>query len=77
MSFRDDLMVNYRLDQDLAEPTGGIKSISINPTIDYVVNDRLNVQMFCDWKKTTPKISSSFPITTTNAGMRVRFTLAE
>ncbi len=77
MSFRDDIVINYRLDQDLAEPTGGIKSISINPTIDYVVNDRLNVQLFFDRKKSIPKISSSFPVTTTNAGIKVRFTLAE
>jgi cell surface protein SprA len=77
MSWRDDLIINYRLDQNLAEPTGGVRTVTINPTVDYVVNDRLNVQLFFNRTRTVPKISSSFPVTSTDAGLRVRFTLTE
>ena len=77
MSFRDDITTNFRLDQDLNEPTGGLTSISISPTIDYVVNDRFNVQLYFDRQKTIPKISTSYPITSTNAGIKVRFSLSE
>ena len=76
-SFRDDITTNFRLDQDLNEPTGGMKSISLSPTIDYVVNDRFNVQLYFDRQQTIPKISTSYPITSTNAGVKVRFSLAE
>jgi cell surface protein SprA len=76
-SFRDDITTNFRLDQDLNEPTGGLKSITLSPTIDYVVNDRFNVQLYFDRQKTVPKISTSYPITSTNAGIKVRFSLAE
>jgi len=76
-SFRDDITTNFRLDQDLNEPTGGMKSITLSPTIDYVVNDRFNVQLYFDRQKTVPKISTSYPITSTNAGIKVRFSLAE
>lgn len=76
-SFRDDITTNFRLDQDLNEPTGGLKSITVSPTIDYVVNDRFNLQLYFDRQKTVPKISTSYPITSTNAGIKVRFSLAE
>ncbi len=76
-SFRDDITTNFRLDQDLNEPTGGMLAITIAPTIDYVVNDRFNVQLYFDRMQTIPKISTAFPITSTNAGVRVRFSLAE
>lgn len=76
-SFRDDITTNFRLDQDLNEPTGGLTSISLSPTIDYVVNDRFNIQLYFDRQKTVPKISTSYPITSTNAGIKVRFSLSE
>ena len=76
-SFRDDITTNFRLDQDLNEPTGGMLAITLAPTIDYVVNDRFNVQLYFDRMQTIPKISTAFPITSTNAGIRVRFSLAE
>jgi len=77
MNWRDDLVTNYRLDQDLAEPTGGTRAITLNPTIDYVVNNRLNVQLFFNRTRNVPKISNSFPVTNTDAGIKVRFTLTE
>lgn len=77
MNWRDDLVVNYRLDRDLAEPTGGTRAITINPTIDYVVNNRLNIQLFLNRTRNVPKISNSFPVTNTDAGIKVRFTLTE
>ena len=77
MNWRDDLVTNYRLDRDLAEPTGGTRAITINPTIDYVVNNRLNVQLFFNRTRNVPKISNSFPVTNTDAGIKVRFTLTE
>ncbi|MFN7014644.1 MAG: hypothetical protein ACK4ON_10290, partial [Bacteroidia bacterium] len=77
VSYRDDLTTNFRLDQNLNEPTGGITAITISPTLDYVINDRFNVQLFFNRQQTIPKISTAFPITTTDAGIKVRFSLAE
>lgn len=77
VSYRDDITTNFRLDQNLNEPTGGITAITISPTLDYVINDRFNVQLFFNRQQTIPKISSAFPITTTDAGIKIRFSLAE
>lgn len=76
-SLRDDRTTNYVLDQNTAEPTSGARTYSLSPSLDYVVNDRLNIRLFFDRRRTRPYTSASFPITNTNAGIAVRFTLAQ
>jgi cell surface protein SprA len=53
-SFRSDRSVNLKLDQNIAEPTRGAKTISLSPTIDYVINQRMNFRIFYDYRKTVP-----------------------
>lgn len=77
LSFRDDKTVNNRLDADLVIPTSGQKVIGIQPTIDYVVNNRLNIKFFYDRRQTIPVISTAYPITTTRGGLTLRFMLAQ
>ncbi|TNE58707.1 MAG: cell surface protein SprA [Bacteroidetes bacterium] len=73
---RDDITINHRLDQlDEAVPTRGARTISINPSVDYALNRRLKLRLFTDYRKTVPKTSQSFPITTVNAGVAVQFSL--
>ena len=74
-SYRDDITINYLLDQDINEPTRGLRTIRISPSVDYDVNENLNVRLYFDYSKTNPKTSASFPITSTQGGLRVRFTL--
>ena len=76
-SLRDDETINYSLGSDQPTPTRGATTYSISPSIDYVVNNRLNLRFYFDRKKTIPHTSASYPISTTNAGIAVRFTLAE
>lgn len=76
-SLRDDKTVQYQMDQNNSEPTQGALTYSIVPTIDYVINNRLNIRLFFDRKKTIPYTSISYPISNTNAGVAIRFTLAE
>ncbi len=77
MSFRDDATTNSYLDQNAAVPVGGQQVISISPSIDYVVNNRINLKLYFDERRTVPKISSSPPVTTTRAGISIRISLAE
>ena len=76
-SLRDDKTTNYKLDQNTAEPTRGMRTISVSPTADYVVNKRLNIQLFFDYRRSIPATSASYPITNSNGGVKVRFTLAD
>jgi cell surface protein SprA len=74
---RDNVTVNNRLDQNSTLPTGGSKEITITPTIDYFLNNRVNIKLFFDQRRVNPYISSSAPITNTRAGVQVRISLAQ
>ncbi len=76
-SIRDDINSNSRLDQSNAFATGGQKVITIRPTIDYVLSNRINLQFFFDQRRVNPYISSSAPMVNTRAGMQVRISLAQ
>ena len=75
MGLRDMYNSNSRLDQANAYGTGGSKEITIQPSIDYVLNSKINLKFFFDQRRTTPYISSSPPIITTRAGVNVRIAL--
>ena len=72
---RDIFNSNSRLDQTNAYGTGGQKEITLQPSIDYVLNSKINLRFFFDQRKATPYISSSPPITNTRAGVNVRIAL--
>jgi cell surface protein SprA len=76
-SIRDDVTSNSYLDQNASMPVGGQRMISILPSIDYVINNRINLKFYYEQRRTEPKISSSPPITTTRAGLQIRISLAE
>lgn len=74
-TIRDNVTIIYQLDQDLAQPTRGIKSYSINPSIDYVVNNRVNLRIFFDRLRSLPATSNAYPSTIANFGVVIRFNL--
>ena len=74
-SIRDDKTVNYKLDQEIAEPTRGSKTITLSPTIDWVVSKQLNVRLFYEFRKTVPATLASYPVTTGRGGISIRFNL--
>jgi cell surface protein SprA len=76
LGFRDDATSNSRLDQSNAYGTGGQKVITIQPSIDYVLNNRLNIKFYFDQRRVTPYISTSAPTIITRAGLQFRISLA-
>ncbi len=74
---RDNVTSNSRLDQDNNFTTGGSKEISINPTIDYFLNSRINLKLYFDQRKIKPYISSSAPSTNTRGGVQIRISLTQ
>jgi cell surface protein SprA len=77
ISMRDVSTSNSRLDQANAYGTGGQKEITIQPSIDYVLNNRINIKLFFDQRKVIPYISTSAPMTNTRAGINIRVSLAQ
>jgi cell surface protein SprA len=76
VSIRDDAMSSTYLDQGASLPTGGQRVIRIEPSIDYVLNNRINLKLYFDQTRTTPKISTTPPIVTTKGGLQIRIALA-
>jgi cell surface protein SprA len=76
-SYRDDATSNSKLDQNTAFGTAGQKVIRLSPTIDYVLNNRINLKFYFEQNKVIPKIATSAPVTTTRGGLQVRISLAQ
>ncbi len=76
-SLRDDATSNSKLDQNTAFGTAGQKVVRISPTIDYVLNNRINLKFYFEQNRVIPKIATSAPVTTTRGGLQVRISLAQ
>ncbi len=76
-SIRDDINSNSRLDQSNAFATGGQRVVSIRPTVDYVLSNRVNIQLYFDQRRLNPYISNSAPSVNTRGGVQVRISLAQ
>ncbi|MGV3527310.1 MAG: cell surface protein SprA [Flavisolibacter sp.] len=76
-SLRDDATANSKLDQNQAFGTSGQKVIRIAPSIDYVINNRVNLKFYFEQNRTIPKIATTAPVTNTRAGVQVRVSLTQ
>ncbi|MFD1628974.1 cell surface protein SprA [Pseudopedobacter beijingensis] len=75
VAIRDNKTVIYRADVDDAEISGGSKNITYRPSIDYVVNQRLNIRLYYDTNITKPYTSQTFNTAFSNFGVNLRFTI--
>jgi len=73
-SLRDDIVTNYKLDQNTSQPTRGAKTITLFPTIDYVLNDKMNIQLYFDQRRSEPKTRNSYPVINTRSGAKFTYT---
>ncbi len=73
---RDNVTSNSRLDQNSSFATNGSKEITISPTIDYFISNRVNIKFYFDQRRVNPYISSSAPTVDTRAGVQIRISLA-
>ena len=76
-SIRTNKTTLRRLDEDINQISSGQKVITINTSVDYMVNQNFNIRLFFDRVVNNPFISSQFRIATTNAGISLRFTLTQ
>ena len=73
----DNVTSNSQLDQQSAFATNGSKEITISPTIDYYISNRINVKLYFDQRRVNPYISSSPPTIDTRAGAQIRISLSQ
>ena len=57
--------------------TSGNLNFQLSPTVSYVVNDRLQVQLYFERNINEPKVTNSFKRATTRFGTQISFSLAQ
>ncbi|NDV45728.1 cell surface protein SprA [Paludibacter sp. 221] len=75
VSYRDNKMLLRKIEENITQATSGNKMFGVKVMADYVFSSKINLQMFFDHQGTTPLISSSFPVSTTNFGLGIKFML--
>ena len=74
-ALRDNKTLIYRADVQAAEISSGAKNITIRPSIDYVINQRFNLNLFYDSNITRPYTSQTFNTAFTNFGINLKLLL--
>ena len=63
------------LDRGLTQASSGNKVFAIKISADYVLSQKINLQLFYDHQGTTPLISSSYPIRSDDFGLSIKLML--
>ncbi|NOW98173.1 cell surface protein SprA [Mucilaginibacter sp. SG564] len=74
-SLRDNKTLIYRADVEAAEISSGAQNITVRPSIDYVINQRFNLNLFYDSNITRPYTSQTFNTAYTNFGINLKLLL--
>ncbi len=76
LTIGDSQTRNRTLDSNQPQiPTQGSFNLVVEPTIDYVLNQRVNLQLFFKTNVTKPYTSNTFRTGFTSGGFKLRFTL--
>jgi cell surface protein SprA len=71
-----DSRVSQRTFEGINEYTNGLRSFQLKPNINYMVNQRLSIQLFFERTVNDPRITTSFKTRSTAGGIQVRFQLS-
>ncbi len=76
MSLKDTKTIQRKIDEENTVTNGNL-NFQFRPTVDYRVNERLNVQLYFARTVNDPRVTNSYKRTTTEFGTQVRFNLAQ
>ena len=66
-----------KVEENLTQASSGNKVFGIKISADYVLSQKINLQLFYDHQGTTPLISSSYPIKSDNIGINIKLMLTQ
>ncbi|OIP84554.1 MAG: cell surface protein SprA [Porphyromonadaceae bacterium CG2_30_38_12] len=75
LSYKDIKSLLRKIDENLTQASSGNKMFSLKVLADYVFSSKVNIQVFYDRQMTTPLISTTFPVSSTNFGINFKFML--
>ena len=77
LPYRDNATSNNTLEQRNNIPTGGQKVLTISPSVDYVLNNRIRLRLFFEQNRVVGYIATPPPVVNTRAGLQVNISLAQ
>jgi cell surface protein SprA len=75
LSYKDVKGLLRKIDENITQATNGNKMFTLKITAEYVFSSKLNIQLYYDHQSTTPLVSSSYPVSSTNFGTTFKFML--
>jgi cell surface protein SprA len=74
-SVQDNRTIIYQADVTTAQVSSGAQNITVRPSIDYIINQRFNLNLFYDSNITRPYTSQTFNTAFTNFGINMKMIL--
>ncbi len=75
VSYKDVKMLLRKVEEGITQASSGNKVLAIKISADYVLSQKINLQLFYDHQGTTPLISSSYPVKADNVGLNIKLML--
>ena len=75
LSYRDIKTLLRKIEENITQASSGNKLFTLKFLADYVFSSKLNIQLFYDRQSSTPLVSSSFPVSSSNFGVSFKFML--
>ena len=74
-SFKESKMLLRKIEEGLTQASSGNRVLAVKISADYVLSQKINIQLFYDHQGTTPLISSSYPVKADNIGINIKLML--
>jgi len=75
LSYKDIKTLLRKVDEDVTQASSGNKLFTLKIIADYVFSAKVNLQLFYDRQMSTPLISLSYPVSSSDFGMSIKFML--
>jgi len=75
LSYKDIKTLLRKVEENITQASSGNKLFTLKIIADYVFSSKVNIQLFYDKQMSTPLISSSYPVSSSNFGVSFKFML--
>ena len=75
VSYKNIMTVLRKVEEDITQASNGNKVFALKLSADYVLSQKISLQLFYDHQGTIPLISSAYPVKSDNVGLNVKIML--
>jgi len=75
LSYKDIKTLLRKIDENITQASSGNKLFTLKVIADYVFSSKVNIQLYYNKQMSTPLISSSYPVSSSDFGVSFKFML--